>query len=205
MRFKRTATAVAAIAALAGGCSSPERPHSAPIIFATTVPVPDLTFNRHPGVNDNMRASTCNTDPNNWVRDTDNRPQEAEEAGGPTTLGLAERWDEDGNPIFAAGATIAKLGDYTYRIATSDDTPGESEVINILSHPYARVLRGEAGRYDVVLSGRLSGDGKVYFEGNCLPNFDFHGNRTSVPPPDLPALPQDPTTTIPTPTTRFTV
>jgi hypothetical protein len=93
-----------------------------------------------------------------------------------------------------AGATIRKLGQGAYQIATSEHTPpGASSVVDLDVEPYARILKASV---DVVFSARKGSDGKAYFEVNCLPNVGFRGDQ-AVPLNELPTVP--PATPNPTP------
>lgn len=183
------------------GCSDGKEPipASTPQVTASS-PTPEsrpttsgLQFQRKP--TGEMGSARCQDDSDTWALSIDSDPDDYEKPPFDTlTLGAPQEHDVEGRPIFLAGATVKALGKSAYEVATSDDAPGESTIINLNESSYARVLRGETGKYDVVFSARKSpGDGHAYFSLNCLFDHGFIGNREKavpLPPPDEQKIPE---------------
>lgn len=153
-----------------------------------TKPASGLVFDRQPATN--FAVAQCQKDPQSWAVLYDMDPS-ASSAFGTQTLGVREF----NKPKFFSGVTIRALGHATYELATSDDRPGRSTVVDINKGPYVVVIKGNQN-FDEAFSARFDAGNpngpKVDFWLTCLPNFGFSGDKTPVPLDSVPQEPQPP-------------
>ncbi len=192
MRIGKTMVVVASAGLLAGGCNSSGE-------ASTTIGArPGVEFQYNPKTS--FYASDCAKNPNTWVKHIDSDPNDVEGALRANTIGMvaSPSQEADGSPIFLLGATIEGLGGAAYKLAVADSV---SEVVGIVDLDEGAISLNLSGTddYDAVFSARLGKDKKAYFQINCLPNFDFHGDREVVDLNDLPTISSD--STVPRPTT----
>jgi|GEM_PF-4744874 len=198
-RILRTIALATLPAVMAAACSSsvqankPAGTSTAPTVtspetkgtvttIATTIPEqsdsPGLKFEEDPKTN--FSVSDCNKVPDTWAVEIDSSPEKAQDY--PFTVGLVRAYNTDKSPDILAGATVQGLGNYTYKLATSD-APRTTKTIHIRTEPYSEVLHGLKGKYDAVFTARYGEDGSTYLQVNCLPDFDYSGEQNTVPLP----------------------
>jgi hypothetical protein len=194
MKFEKILATTTLTGTLLAGCSAPDQPPTpspspTPSVSESSTP---LLFDSTPETNYNF--ADCYRDTNNWAVDITSDPgKKPSVETAEHTVGVIKK--EQGPAVtLLAGATIRSLGDFSFRVATSADIPGDSTVVNVKEETYSRVLRAGEG-FDAVFSLRLGRDGSSYAQIDCLPEFDFHGDKTpipllpSTPPSQSPGIP----------------
>jgi hypothetical protein len=194
MKFERILATTTLTGALLTGCTAPDQPptpspSSTDGISETSAP---LLFDATPDTNANF--ADCYRNPNGWAVNIESNLETKPSTDlAEHTVGVIKK-DNEPTTTLLAGATLRNLGGFSFRVATSADTPGVSTVVNLKEETYSRVLRAGEG-FDAVFSLRLGSDGQSYAQIDCLPDFNFHGDKTPIPlvppttPPRTPEVP----------------
>ncbi|MDB5181472.1 MAG: hypothetical protein JWP13_235, partial [Candidatus Saccharibacteria bacterium] len=153
---------------------------------------PPLEFHERPTTN--FSASDCWSDSHGWAVQIDNRSEEAGRVPEDDfSVGVSQKErDPEGRPVFVAGATMRRLGSYTFELATANHKSGETTIVDLNESAFSEVQPAEEG-YDVIFAARKGDDGSSYFTVNCVPEFEFFGDQVPIPvTPDMIVPPEEP-------------
>lgn len=145
-----------------------------------------VRFQKRPETN--FAVNNCHNVSDTWANSIDSQPRDVEDQV--TTVGMVSGYEADGQqPVLLAGITYRGLGKYQYEVSTSDE-PDTSQILDLKpgSEGHAEILKAEVGNYAIVFTAINGEDGRTYFRTNCLPNFDFYGDKDKTFVPDLPPI-----------------
>ncbi len=187
--MNRLTTSVTA-ASLAGlmtlGCSSGEQKPTAFDKNPESDYLPaDPNFGYTDAPRENFSTGSCFDDPEGWASSIDTDPTDKEDYT--TTIGFSDQSDAKGYPFMSSGATVQGLGEFAYRISTSNN-PDKSVTVDLYNDDYVELIDSHEAGYDAVFTARLASDGSTYFRLDCLPEFSFYGNESTEPLDEVPQV-----------------
>jgi hypothetical protein len=141
--------------------------------------VPKLSFKQTPSAY--FTYENCVNDPYASARILQT-PKDTAKDFGTQTIGMEQSLSNNDMPTLSSGATIRAFGGDIYQVATSDERPDQSIMIDLKKSPFAVVLDGGLG-YDTLFSARVLNNGTVDFVLSCLPNLS--NGDIPQPPPEI--------------------